>query len=136
MPQHQGGPRITGAHLISCKDVKKALCPVYPSLSGDAKEQRLKLLYEWRIHVTLHVYEERCKTPAVAVMNARTRQGQVTPAAANESAATLVLKSSKKMLELHVQKDTVSERELRLIGSFVSNISSDDELSFSDHDDF
>lgn len=29
-------------------------------------------------------------------------------------------------------KDTVSERELRLIGSFVSNISSDDELSFSD----
>ncbi|KAE9051866.1 hypothetical protein PR001_g1020 [Phytophthora rubi] len=88
MPQHPGRPRISGdgrkkakhtrssfsnqhklevaQHLISCKDVKETLRHFNPKLSGDAKEQRRKLLYEWRSNVSL--YEERCQIPTVAAM--------------------------------------------------------------------
>ncbi|KAE9349640.1 hypothetical protein PF008_g6809 [Phytophthora fragariae] len=197
MPQHQGRPRISGdgrkkakhtrssfsnqhklevaQHLISCKNVKETLRHFYPKLSGDAKEQRRKLLYERRSNVLL--YEERCQIPIVAAMKyvrepgvatvlpreaeaaivqwvnflrkdgvpvsatmlrlkgaevaedlgieafegswhwrkgvlrrhrlsirARSRQGQVTPEAANEAAVNFGIEVQQKMLELRVQK--------------------------------
>ncbi|EEY69012.1 uncharacterized protein PITG_05180 [Phytophthora infestans T30-4] len=168
MSQHQGRPKPIGAgrkkvkpsrtsftnrhnlevarHFIQCEDVQATLANFYPSLNDHAKEQRSKLIYQWKSDV--RVLDERCKTASIAEM--RTRQGRTTPDKANVAAIKFGMEVQQKMRDLGVNKvysadqtaeesqvgDSIGEHELRLIGDFISDISSDDELNFSDDEDF
>ncbi|KAG4049972.1 hypothetical protein PC123_g14770 [Phytophthora cactorum] len=98
MPQREGRPRTSGTgrkkpkhnrcsfsnrhklevakHFFSGGDMKHTMQTFCPFLSGDAKDQRRKLVYKWWYMIS--VLEERCQSTAVADMNCKiTRDLQV-----------------------------------------------------------
>ncbi|KAG2825867.1 hypothetical protein PC111_g9208 [Phytophthora cactorum] len=88
MPQREGRPRTSGTgrkkpkhnrcsfsnrhklevakHFFSGGDMKHTMQTFCPFLSGDAKDQRRKLVYKWWYMIS--VLEERCQSTAVADM--------------------------------------------------------------------
>ncbi|KAG3009967.1 hypothetical protein PC120_g15309 [Phytophthora cactorum] len=88
MPQREGRPRTSGTgrkkpkhnrcsfsnrhklevakHFFSGGDMKHTMQTFCPFLSGDAKDQRRKMVYKWWYMIS--VLEERCQSTAVADM--------------------------------------------------------------------